>query len=216
MQNLYIDSVAHRYGVNKILNNVYLSCNVGEITGLLGRNGSGKSTLLKIMFGSVKPDYMHMKLNDQLVTRAYLTGDIVYLPQHFFIPGHLKIKQLVSIYTNTYRAELQNVAFISEHRNTALQELSAGERRLTELLLILYSDSTFILLDEPFGQLSPLLIEKMKEHLQKFKHYKGIVLTDHSYRHILDIADKVVLLHNGCNYTINTLEDLQLHGYIKV
>lgn len=73
MQNLYIDSVAHRYGENSILSNVYLSCNVGEIVGLLGRNGSGKSTLLKIIFGSVKPDYMYMKLGDQKVTRAYLS-----------------------------------------------------------------------------------------------------------------------------------------------
>jgi len=215
MQNLYIDSVAHRYGENKILNNVYLSCNVGEITGLLGRNGSGKSTLLKIMFGSIKPDYMHMKLDDQIVTRAYLTGQIAYLPQDFFIPGHLKIKQVVGMYTNMYREELRSLPIISENENRAICDLSSGQRRLTELLLILYSDSKFILLDEPFSQLSPIVIEEMKTQLMKFKNRKVIVLTDHYYEHILHVSDKIILLHNRCNYTIRSIEDLQLHGYVK-
>lgn len=215
MQNLYVDSVAHRYGENSVLNNVYLSCDVGEIVGLLGRNGSGKSTLLKIIFGSTIPDYMYMKLDDKKITRAYLTGEVAYLPQDFFIPGHLKIKQLVENYTNIYRKELLNLKLISENEHKILYDLSGGERRLIELLLILYSDSTFILLDEPFSQLSPVLIEEIQKHLIKFKHRKGIILTDHYYQHILDSADRIVLLYNGCNYKINSIEDLQLHGYLK-
>lgn len=215
MQNLYIDSVAHRYGENSILSNVYLSCNVGEIVGLLGRNGSGKSTLLKIIFGSVKPDYMYMKLGDQKVTRAYLTGEVAYLPQDFFIPAHFKIKQLAEIYTNKYRADLLALDVISQNLNTVMEDLSGGQRRLIEFLLILYSDSNFILLDEPFTQLAPILIEEMQKHLMKFKQYKGIILTDHYYQQILDISDRIVLLHNGCNYKINGFEDLQLHKYLK-
>jgi ABC-type multidrug transport system ATPase subunit len=214
MQNIYIDSVAHRYGENQILNNVYLSCNVGETVGLLGRNGSGKSTLLKIMFGSITPDYMHMKLGDRIVTRAYLTGEVAYLPQDYFIPGQVKIKQLAGIYTNKYRAELLDLKLFSENGDNVLDDLSGGQRRLIELLLILYSDSTFILLDEPFSQLSPVLIEEMQKHLTKFKQRKGIILTDHYYQHTLETADRIVLLHNGCNYRIDSLEDLQLHGYI--
>lgn len=215
MQNLYIDSVAHCYGENNILSNVYLSCNVGEIVGLLGRNGSGKSTLLKIIFGSVKPDYMYMKLGDQKVTRAYLTGEVAYLPQDFFIPAHFKIKQLVELYTNKYRADLLAQDVISQSLNTAMEDLSGGQRRLIEFLLILYTDSNFILLDEPFTQLAPIVIEEMQKHLIKFKLHKGIILTDHYYQHILDTSDRIVLLHNGCNYKINDIEDLRLHKYLK-
>lgn len=215
MQNLYIDSVAHRYGENHVLSNVYLSCNVGEIVGLLGQNGSGKSTLLKIIFGSIKPDYMFMKLGEQKITRAYLTGEVAYLPQHFFIPAHFKIKQLVGIYTNKYQADLLELDVISQNLNMVMEHLSGGQRRLIEFLLILYSDSNFVLLDEPFTQLAPIMIEEMQKHLMKFKSYKGIILTDHYYQHILDTSDRVVLLHNGCNYKINGIEDLQLHQYLK-
>lgn len=96
-----------------------------------------------------------------------------------------------------------------------MEDLSGGQRRLIEFLLILYSDSNFILLDEPFTQLAPILIEEMQKHLMKFKQYKGIILTDHYYQQILDISDRIVLLHNGCNYKINGFEDLQLHKYLK-
>ncbi|RYG19453.1 MAG: ATP-binding cassette domain-containing protein, partial [Chitinophagaceae bacterium] len=57
MQELYIDSVDHRYGDIQVLNGVYLTCKIGENVGLLGRNGSGKSTLLKIIFGSLQPHH---------------------------------------------------------------------------------------------------------------------------------------------------------------
>lgn len=216
MQNLYIDSVAHRYRGNNVLSNVYLTCNVGEIVGLLGRNGSGKSTLLKIIFGSIKPDYMYMKIDDQQITRAYVTGQVAYLPQDFFIPPHFKIKQLVGIYTDKYRSDLLALDIISRNLNTVMRELSGGQRRLVEFLLILYSDSNFILLDEPFTQLAPIIIEEMQKQLMKIKPYKGIILTDHYYQHILDTSDRIVLLHNGCDYKINSIEDLQLHKYIKL
>ena len=215
MQSIYIDSVAHRYGENYALNNVYLSCNVGETVGLLGRNGSGKSTLLKIMFGSIKPDHMYMKLGEQKITRAYLTGEVAYLPQDYFIPGHLKIKPLTEMYTNKYRKELRGLEIIAEHENSRIDELSGGQRRMVELLLILYSDKTFLLLDEPFSQVSPVLIEEMQRHLMRFKELKGIILTDHYYQQIINASDRIVLLHNGCNSAIKGVEDLQLHGYLK-
>ncbi|WEK17439.1 MAG: ATP-binding cassette domain-containing protein [Candidatus Pedobacter colombiensis] len=215
MQELYVDSVAHRYGERTILSSVYLNCQIGEVIGLLGRNGSGKSTLLKIIFGSIRPDYIYMKLNGQPVKRAYLTGQLAYLPQSYFVPAHLKIKQLVELYTNKYKADLLTQEVISTNLNRPIGNLSGGQRRVVECLLVLYSDSDFVLLDEPFSQLAPLIIEEMQMHILKFKSQKGIILTDHYYRQILSTSTRIVLLHNGCNYKINTIEDLQLHGYIN-
>ena len=215
MQELHIDSVAHRYGKDYVLNNVYLACKIGEIVGLLGRNGSGKSTLLKIMFGSIQPDYMYMRLNDKPVKRAYLTGKLAYLPQHFFVPSNLRVKNLVELYTCKYRNELHAQDLIRESLDYKMEDLSGGQRRLIEFMLILYSDSDFVLLDEPFTQLAPIVIQEMQRQLSHFKTYKGIVLTDHYYQHILSTSSRIVLLHNGCNYKINGLEDLQLHGYLN-
>jgi ABC-type multidrug transport system ATPase subunit len=215
MQELYIDSVAHRYGKDYILSNVYLTCKIGEIVGLLGRNGCGKSTLLKIIFGSIRPDYMHMRLNGKPVKRAYLTGKVAYLPQHFFIPSNLRIRQLVPLYTHKYRDELFAQEIILENLDRVMADLSGGQRRLIEFLLVLYSDSDFVLLDEPFTQLAPVVIEGMQKQLLKFKTFKGIIFTDHYYQQILANASRIVLLHNGCNYKINGVEDLKLHGYLN-
>jgi len=215
MQELYIDSVAHRYGKHYVLSNVYLTCKIGEIVGLLGRNGSGKSTLLKIIFGSIQPNYMHMRLNDKQVKRAYLTGKVAYLPQHFFVPAHLQIKQLVELYVNKHKTELLAQEIIRENMDRTIEDLSGGQRRLIEFMLILYGDSDFVLLDEPFTQLAPIVIEEMQRQLFKFKTLKGIILTDHYYQEIIKTASRIVLLHNGCNYKINGVEDLQLHGYLS-
>jgi len=216
MQELYIDSVAHRFGSRCILSSVYMCCKIGEVIGLLGRNGSGKSTLLRIIFGELKPDYSHIKLNGSLIKKGYLTRQISYLPQDFFIPDHLSISYLVTLYTNKYKHELLKEPLIQEHLNSKLGDLSGGQKRLVECLLIMYSDSDFILLDEPFSQLAPVIVDEIKAHICKLKAIKGFIITDHYYRQIIDTSSSIVLLHNGCNYKINHIDDLKLYGYLPI
>jgi ABC-type multidrug transport system ATPase subunit len=214
MQELYIDSVDHRYGDRQVLNGVYLTCKISESVGLLGLNGSGKSTLLKVIFGSLWPHHKYMKINDELVQRGYLTRQISYLPQGFFIPHYLKIKTLIACYINRYKERLLEIAVIKTNQEEEIGNLSGGNRRLVEALLILYSDAPFILLDEPFSQLAPLIADELKIHMQHFKTEKGFIITDHYYQQILEISDRVVLMHNGSNYTINNEDDLRLYGYL--
>jgi len=214
MQELYIDSASHRFGSRLILSSVFLNCKVGEVVGLLGRNGSGKSTLLRIIFGSLNPDHMHLKLNGELIRKGYLTREIAYLPQDFFIPQRLKVGVALKLYVNRYKSELLAMKIIGENLNTPIGELSGGQRRLVECLLVLYSDSTFILMDEPFSQLAPSAIEELHGHIERLKPVKGFVVTDHYYRQILAVSSRIVLLHNGCNYAIGNEEDLILHGYL--
>lgn len=213
-QEFSIDSVTKSFNKQTVLNGVFLNCKTGEILGLLGRNGSGKSTLLKVIFGTVKPHFKHLKLNDQIIDQGYTTGKIAYLPQDHFIPGHLKVSKAIDLFCNLYKSELLNISLVSKNIDFKFNELSGGQRRLMECLLIIYSDADFILLDEPFSQLSPLIVEEIQKHILKAKERKGVIVTDHYYRSILSIADRVVLLHNGCNYNIKSDDDLILHGYL--
>jgi len=213
MQELYIDSVSHRYGENQIINSVYLKCEIGEVVGVLGRNGCGKSTLLQIIFGSIQPQYKHLKVDDTLIDKGYKTGKISYLPQGNFIPGKMKLKTLLKLYINKYRNEVLQIDLIKENLNVPIKNLSGGQERLVESLLILYGDSKYVLLDEPFSQLAPLISEELKTHILKLKAVKGFIITDH-HKQILDISSRIVLLHNGGNYNINTTEDLKIHGYL--
>jgi ABC-type multidrug transport system ATPase subunit len=214
MQELYIDSVNHRYSELEVLNNIYLNCKIGEVVGLLGRNGSGKSTLLKIIFGSIKPRFKYLKIDDKLIDKAYLTQQIAYLPQGYFIPSYLKIKDLVNLYINNYKEQILEIAVFKSNLNEKIGDLSGGNRRLVEALLIIYSDAKYVLLDEPFSQLAPLLADEIKMHIHHFKTKKGFLITDHYYGKILEVSTRIILIHNGCNYAINNEDDLRLYGYL--
>lgn len=214
VDELYIDSVNHRFGNTEVLSSVYLNCKIGEIVGLLGRNGSGKSTLLKIIFGAISPRYKHLKIDGEFTSKPYLTGKVAYLPQVYFMPHNLRVIDLVNLFTKTYKAQLLGVEVIRTNLAMKLGDLSGGNRRLVEALLIIYSDAKYVLLDEPFSQLGPIIIETLKEHIKNFNQHKGFIITDHYYQQILSVSTRVVLLNFGCNYSITTEEDLVLNGYL--
>lgn len=214
MAELFVDSVAHSFGAHGVLNNVYIKCSVGEIVGVLGRNGCGKSTLLKIIFGSIKARYKFIRIDGEFVQKGYLTRKIAYLPQGHFLPQHLSLELLVELYINKYRKQLLAIDLFKENLKTRIGDLSGGNRRLVEALLMIYSDAKYILLDEPFSQLGPLICEQLKHHVRQLLPEKGFIITDHDYQQILEVSSRIVLIHNGCNYDIGHTDDLILHGYL--
>lgn len=214
MQRLFIDSVNQSYADRTILSSVYLNCDIGEIVGLLGRNGSGKSTLLKIIFGSIKANFKYLNINNKVYSKGYLSKNIVYLPQDKFIPDQINVLQAIHIFCKRHFAELHKIEFVAKHLKSKFYDLSGGECRFLECLLMIYSDADYVLLDEPFSQLSPLWIEELKKHMNKAKAYKGFIVTDHFYTSILAVSDRIVLLHNGCNYNVQNEDELVLHGYL--
>lgn len=214
MQELSIDSVNQSFADREVLSSVYLNCKTGEVVGLLGSNGSGKSTLLKIIFGSVKANFKYLNINNKVYKKGYLSKNLSYLPKDNFIPGKITVLQAIDTFCKKQRAELQQFEFVKKYLNTKFYNLSGGERRFIECLLIIYSDAQYILLDEPFSQLSPLWIEELKKHINKSKADKGFIITDHYYKSILDVSDRIVLLHNRCNYTIHNQDDLVTYGYL--
>jgi len=214
MPELCVDSVNHWFGKREILSSVYLNCKVGEVVGLLGRNGCGKSTLLKIIFGSIKPKFVHLNINNKIYRQGYRSKNLSYLPQDKFIPDQINVSQAINIFCKKYKSDLLQIEFVCNNLNSKFYNLSGGECRFLECLLMIYSDAEYVLLDEPFSQLSPLWVEELKNHINRAKTHKGFIITDHYYRSILDVSDRIVLLHNQCNYTINTENDLVLHGYL--
>ena len=98
-----------------------------------------------------------------------------------------------------------------------LQEaLSGGEKKIVEVLLILYSDSKFILLDEPFNALSPKMIVEIQRMIKEQSKQKGIILSDHLYKEVLEVSDEIYLLSDSYLRQIKDLKELQRHGYLPV
>jgi len=216
MTGLYVDSVIKSFDNKQILTDIYLTCKEGEIIGLLGRNGSGKSTLLQIIFGSLKADTKFIKINDRIVNHLHEThNQIKYLPQDNFLPRHLKTKRIISLFCDNDEAErITNNGFIKPLLDKKVRDLSGGEKRLIEILLILYSSAKFILVDEPFTGIAPIYIETIKDIIREQSKSKGLIVTDHDYLNIYNIATRIIMIYDGGIKEIQDKKELKYWGYI--
>jgi len=213
---LEVDSIRKAFGDKQVLTDIALKCQPGDIIGLLGRNGSGKSTLLKIIFGTLFTDYKFIRINDEILDQPFKTKNIIsYLNQDNFLPKNITVKQVVEIYSD----DLDQKGFLEDEvlskvLGTKIRNLSGGESRYLEVKLLLTLDSLFVLLDEPFNGISPLHIEIVKNMIIDKSVKKGIILTDHDYRNVLDVANKYYLLFDGGLKPIKTKQDLIDWGYV--
>lgn len=93
--------------------------------------------------------------------------------------------------------------------------LSSGEIRIAEIWLTLCSQAPFCILDEPFSYLAPVSVERVQALIRRFKPVKGIVISDHNYRALLEMADEVLLLSGGYVHPVRDSSDLVRYGYCR-
>jgi lipopolysaccharide export system ATP-binding protein len=211
---LEVDSVIKSYDLRQILTDVYVKCVSGDIIGLLGRNGIGKSTMLKIIFGTLVADNKFIRINQQVIDKPYLKRDLInYLPQDGFLPVNLTVKQVVGLYFNDSTLILDD-DILKKVINTKISNLSGGEGRYLEIKMLLFSKSKFVLLDEPFNGVAPILIDSIKDLIKEQSINKGIILTDHDYRNVLDVANRYYLMFDGGLKEITDKNELIDWGYI--
>ena len=216
MGELYIDSVCKTFGTRQVLTDIFISCRPGEIIGLLGRNGSGKSTLLQIIFGSLSAEYRYVTVDGKIVPGPRQTNEqIAYLPQHNFLPGHLRIGRIIKLFCDVHnRDAVESHPNVQPFLELKPNQLSGGERRLIEIMLIVNSGSTYILLDEPLNAIEPIHKEVVKQIIQEHAFAKGFIITDHDYKNVLSLATKTILLVDGCTREIKTAEELVRFDYL--
>jgi ABC-type multidrug transport system ATPase subunit len=217
MQNeLLVDSIIKSYDDKSILKDIYLKINTGDIIGLLGRNGSGKSTLLKIMFGTLAAESKFIRINRIVCTNeAFKRKNIKMLPQNEFLPKYLNVSGVIRLYCNKNNIDnIINDKIVERIYKTRVRNISGGELRYLEIKLLLNMDSEFVLLDEPFNGVSPILIEEIKKTIIEKSETKGIILTDHDYRNVLSVANKIYLMKNGSIKEMKDIEEIKEYGYI--
>jgi ABC-type multidrug transport system ATPase subunit len=216
---LDICEVRKSYGNKKVLETVSFTLAKGEIVGIFGSNGCGKSTLLKILFGTLKANFLDLRINGLPVSQKEVIPNqhIGYLPQDSFLPKHLKVRDIIPMFYEDGDAQdlIFRAPFIEKIATRKVGMLSMGERRYLELLLIAHLPHPFLLLDEPFSMIEPLYKEAISEFLLSLKAKKGILLTDHYYEDVLDIADRNFVLSNGVLSPAQTREDLKNKGYLR-
>lgn len=216
MSGLHVDSVIKSFDNRQVLTDIFIACERGDIIGLLGRNGTGKSTLLKIVFGTLRAERKFVKVDGKIVNGIFDNRKRVnYLPQHNFLPSHVNIQRIIEVFCSN-----ANAIFVAKHHliepmlKLKYRELSGGEKRILEIFLIVYSDSKYTLIDEPFNGVAPVYKDQIKRIILEQSKHKGFIITDHDYSNVLDVASRIIIMHDGGTREVRCKEDLKYWGYI--
>jgi lipopolysaccharide export system ATP-binding protein len=200
------------YGKRKVVNQVSLEVNQGEIVGLLGPNGAGKTTSFYMITGLIRPNSGKIFLNNDNITRLPMykrsRRGISYLPQEASIFRKLTVEEnLLAImevlgFSKEKRKkraiELMDELGISHISKNKGYNLSGGERRRTEIARTLVTDPKFILLDEPFAGVDPIAVQDIQNIVMNLKERDiGVLITDHNVHETLSITDHAYLLFEG-------------------
>ncbi|HEX3933782.1 MAG TPA: ATP-binding cassette domain-containing protein [Puia sp.] len=211
---LEFDSIRLSFNGRIILSDIYMKCETGKVTGLLGRNGQGKSCLFNIVYGERKVEESSVRFDKKSVPNAYTRPDLLlFLPQFDFFPRSLTVARVFEDFQVDFsEVEKRFPEFANRHK-FKLKELSGGQFRFLQTYIILKARSQFAILDEPFTHLMPLQIEKIIEVIKEEKENKGLLITDHLYQEIIDLSDNLYLLKDGKTHRIKDPSEVEELGY---
>ncbi|MBQ8484238.1 MAG: ATP-binding cassette domain-containing protein [Bacteroidales bacterium] len=214
---LLADSIRLAFGTYNVLNGAWLRSETGKVTGVLGRNGCGKSCMFRSIMGELKTQGLFVKFNDTVVTGSDEMGRYVkYMAQKTFLPPKMPLKQIFEYFGADYEAFTEDFPRFAMYPDTPVKELSGGEVRIVEIWLCLCSDAPFCILDEPFSYLAPVAVEVIQKLIRRQKEKMGIIVSDHNYEALLEIADEVLLLSDGYVHLIKDRSDLVRYGYCRL
>ncbi len=213
---LLADSIRLSFGQFNVLNGAWLRSETGKVTGVLGRNGSGKSCMFRAIMGELKTQDLFVRYNDSVVTRSDEMGRYIkYQAQKPFLPPKMPMKKVFEYFGADYERFTDDFPKFAQYPDTPVKELSGGEVRIAETWLCLCSDSPFCILDEPFSYLAPVAIEVIQKLIRRQKEKMGIIVSDHNYEALLEVADEVLLLSDGYVHLVRDRSDLVRYGYCR-
>ncbi len=200
------------YSGRKVVKDVSVEVNQGEIVGLLGPNGAGKTTSFYMIVGLVKPNGGHIFLDNQEITKYPMykraQNGVGYLAQEASVFRKLSIEDnILSVLQLTKLSKKEQLHKMEElieefslgHiRKNRGDLLSGGERRRTEIARALATSPSFVLLDEPFAGVDPVAVEDIQRIVAQLKDKNiGILITDHNVQETLAITDRTYLMFEG-------------------
>jgi lipopolysaccharide export system ATP-binding protein len=218
------------YKGRRVVNDVSVQVQQGEIVGLLGPNGAGKTTSFYMIVGLIQPNEGQIFLEDQEITglpmykRAKL--GIGYLAQEASVFRKLSVEEnILAVLEMTSLPKAQQKekmeSLLEEFSLTHVRKnlgmvLSGGERRRTEIARALAVDPKFVLLDEPFAGVDPIAVEEIQTIVAKLKTKNiGILITDHNVNETLSITDRTYLMFEGRLLKAGTAEELAADEQVR-
>ncbi len=196
----------------RVVDDVDLRLEQGEIVGLLGPNGAGKTTTFYMIVGLLAADEGEVFLDDQRITSVPMyrraRDGIGYLSQEPSVFRRLSVEDNVMAILETLQltpeerehrlTQLLNELGLSHLRKQPAYALSGGERRRLEITRALVTDPKFMLLDEPFAGVDPIAVDDIQRIVAELRaRGLGVLITDHNVRETLSITDRAYIMFNG-------------------
>ena len=212
MLKLQAADLGKSYRGRKVVDNVSLEIQQGEVVGLLGPNGAGKTTTFYILVGLTRPDYGRVLLDGEDITDLpmYLRArsGISYLPQEPSVFRKLTVEENLTAVLETLSItpeqrrdrveELLAQMGLEGVRNSQAHVLSGGERRRLEIARSLVLSPSFILLDEPFAGIDPLTVVDIQKIVADLSESGiGVLVTDHKVRDTLAVTNRAYIISEG-------------------
>lgn len=218
------------YGSRRVVEDVSLNVEQGEIVGLLGPNGAGKTTTFYMVVGFIQPKSGRVFLDENEITNLPMykraRRGIGYLPQEasvfrkMSVEDNLKaVLEMSDLSKDEQEAKIESLIeefSLQKVRGSNGDTLSGGERRRTEIARALATDPNFILLDEPFAGIDPIAVEDIQSIVAQLKTRNiGILITDHNVQETLSITDRAYLMFEGKILRSGTSEDLAADEFVR-
>ena len=204
--------ISKSYRGRKVVNNISIEVNQGEIVSLLGPNGAGKTTSFYMIVGIIKPEKGDIFLDKEVISSYPMyqraQKGIGYLAQEESVFRKLSVEDNIlgvlefsELSKNQQKEKAQQLmeefGLINIRKNRG-DLLSGGERRRTEIARALANNPNFLLLDEPFAGVDPIAVEDIQSIISVLKKKNiGILITDHNVQETLAITDRTYLMFEG-------------------
>lgn len=211
------------YRRRRVVDDVNVALQQGEIVGLLGPNGAGKTTTFYMMVGLVRPDAGRIFVNEEDISSLPMyqraRAGIGYLAQEPSVFRKLTVEENVLAILETMglprherEARLESLLdelSVKHLRREKAFKLSGGERRRLEITRALVTHPKFMLLDEPFAGVDPIAVHDIQSIVADLRRRRiGVLITDHNVEQTLDIVDRAYILFEGKVQVAGTVRDL--------
>jgi len=231
MSTLEAKGLHKKYRGRRVVDDVSLRVQSGEVVGLLGPNGAGKTTCFYMIVGLIPLDSGTIMLDGldmgRLAMHERARLGLGYLPQEASVFRNLSVEDNIMAILETIpdlspqarQSRLDHLLqelHIADRRTTIGISLSGGERRRVEIARALATQPRFILLDEPFAGVDPISVIDIQQHITHLKQLGiGILITDHNVRETLKICDRAYILSDGKVLTDGRPEEILYNENVR-
>lgn len=230
MRKLQTAEISKSYRRRKVVSDVSVSVEQGEVVGLLGPNGAGKTTSFYMIVGLITPDSGRVMLDDEDITDLAMyqraRRGISYLPQEASVFRKLTVEENLMAILETLplngrerrerRDQLIEGLGLETVRKSKGYMLSGGERRRVEIARSLVINPSFLLLDEPFSGIDPIQVLELQRIISDLKRQGiGILVTDHNVRETLAVTDRAYIINAGKIFRAGTPDALGRDPEVK-